>query len=282
MVEERNSPSSDKEGPVAIVTGGAQRIGRSIVERLHQDGYRILLHYRSSTREATSIVDKLNTLRPKSALSYQVDFTYNSSLYTQCDAIMEFCFRAFGRCDVLVNNASAFFPTPLLPSNELNKSPEESGIEGEISDIFGSNAIAPFLLIRSFVKYQSDISESKRNVSVVNITDSMVDRPLPGYTIYTMAKHALIGLTKSAALELAPIKIRVNAVAPGISILPESLPEKQQDLLRERVPLEQREATPEQIAGSVAFLVSESANYITGTILNIDGGLSLSRACEGF
>ncbi|ORC83714.1 putative NAD(P)-dependent oxidoreductase [Trypanosoma theileri] len=277
-----NCPFLDGGAPVALVTGGAHRIGRSIVEQLHGDGYCILLHFRSSVVEAKSLVDKLNAIRPKSVLGYQSDFRYSSSLPNQCDAIMGFCFRTFGRCDVLVNNASAFFPTPLLPSNELNKNTEEVEIEGEISDILGSNAIAPYLLIRAFAKYQPDDLKEKRNLSIVNIIDSMVDRPLPGYTMYTMAKHALIGLTKSAALELAPLKIRVNAVAPGISLLPEEMPQKQQNLLRQKVPLEQREATPEQVAGSVAFLVSENANYITGTILNVDGGLSLSRACEGF
>ncbi|RNF09670.1 pteridine reductase [Trypanosoma rangeli] len=106
----------------------------------------------------------------------------------------------------------------------------------------------------------------------------MADLPLPGFSVYTMAKHMLDGLTKAAALELAPRRIRVNAVAPGLGLLPPTLSQALQEEYRRNVPLGQREASAAEIADAVAFLVSKDATYITGTTLKVDGGLSLARA----
>ncbi|EPY39015.1 pteridine reductase [Angomonas deanei] len=146
------------------------------------------------------------------------------------------------------------------------------------SDLFGSNAVAPFYLIQSLVHHCQDKERNKeRNVSVVNMVDAMTNQPLLGFTMYTMAKHALEGLTKSAAVELAPLCIRVNGVAPGLSVLPVGMSAEEQDMYRTKVPLYQREAQPEDIARTVAFVVSDNASYLTGSIINVDGGWSLTR-----
>ncbi|KEG08489.1 putative NAD(P)-dependent oxidoreductase [Trypanosoma grayi] len=260
--------------PAAVVTGAAKRIGRSIAVRLHQQGYSVVVHFNNSVQAAKSLVAEFNAARAGSAVLCQADLTCAAGITARCDGIIDCCFRAFGRCDVLVNNASAYDATPLLPESDTR----DESAEAQIANIFGSNAIAPLLLIRAFARRQTAEPRHGRNLSVVNLSDAMIERPLPGFCIYTMAKHALHGLTKAAAAELAPCGIRVNAVAPGISVLPDAMPPAERDEWRRKVPLGQREASVEQVAEAVAFLVSGGAAYTTGTTLNVDGGLSLGRA----
>ncbi|PBJ77196.1 pteridine reductase [Trypanosoma cruzi cruzi] len=202
-----------------------------------------------------------------------------ASLLDCCEDIIDCSFRAFGRCDVLVNNASAYYPTPLLPGDDTNGAADAKPIDAQVAELFGSNAVAPLFLIRAFARRQGEGGAWRsRNLSVVNLCDAMTDLPLPGFCVYTMAKHALGGLTRAAALELAPRHIRVNAVAPGLSLLPPAMPQETQEEYRRKVPLGQSEASAAQIADAIAFLVSKDAGYITGTTLKVDGGLSLARA----
>ncbi|KAF8296989.1 pteridine reductase [Trypanosoma cruzi] len=120
-----------------------------------------------------------------------------------------------------VNNASAYYPTPLLPGDDTNGAAEAKPIDAQVAELFSSNAVAPLFLIRAFARRQGEGGAWRsRNLSVVNLCDAMTDLPLPGFCVYTMAKHVLGGLTRAAALELAPRHIRVNAVAPGLSLLP--------------------------------------------------------------
>ncbi|ESL10039.1 pteridine reductase [Trypanosoma rangeli SC58] len=272
-------PVETAESPAAVVTGAAQRIGRSIALRLHRQGFRVVVHYRRSVGAAQSLVAELNASRAGSAVSCRGDLSLSGSLLDCCEGIIDCCFRAFGRCDVLVNNASAYYPTPLLPADDKGDAAGAQPIDAQVAELLGSNAIAPLFLIRAFARRQAEESGlGDRNLSVVNLCDSMTDLPLPGFSVYTMAKHALDGLTKAAALELASRRIRVNAVAPGLGLLPPTLPRMLQEEYRRNVPLGQREASAAEIADAVAFLVSKEATYITGTTLNVDGGLSLARA----
>ncbi|PBJ68273.1 putative NAD(P)-dependent oxidoreductase [Trypanosoma cruzi] len=275
-----DEPSHEaSECPAAIITGGARRIGHSIAVRLHQQGFRVVVHYRHSEGAAQRLVAELNAARAGSAVLCKGDLSLSSSLLDCCEDIIDCSFRAFGRCDVLVNNASAYYPTPLLPGDDTNGAADAKPIDAQVAELFGSNAVAPLFLIRAFARRQGEGGAWRsRNLSVVNLCDAMTDLPLPGFCVYTMAKHALGGLTRAAALELAPRHIRVNAVAPGLSLLPPAMPQETQEEYRRKVPLGQSEASAAQIADAIAFLVSKDAGYITGTTLKVDGGLSLARA----
>lgn len=304
--------------PVAIVTGAGRRIGRSIALRLFNDGFSVCLHYRQSKWEVERLCEELNSKRALSAIAHHEDFSYLESrqlsasgvgvfcaasplppLERRCECLIEACISHYGRCDVLVNNASAFFSSPLLTKVEndsVKANVPLSSTESTVGNnqphwvdvaglVFGSNALAPFYLTKTFaascVKQCDTAAEQK---CIVNIIDSMLDRPLDGYTLYTMAKRALEGLTTSSALELARYNVRVNAVSPGLSLLPEQKSgtnaQKESAALRKTVPLGQREASGETIAEMVGYLVSPAASYITGAIIPVDGGWRLSRRTQ--
>lgn len=288
---------------VAIVTGGAKRIGKGIVLRLHADGFSICLHCRNSRTEADALAAQLNAKRADSVRVCVADLSNvqevnGAGLGQRCRHVIEFCYGAFGRCDVLVNNASAYMETPLLlaPAEPATRDGKGSTprVEDDVSDLMGSNALAPFYLIRAFARCAVDAGREEPEASaadpaphatptarthcVVNLVDSMTNQPLHGLTVYTMGKHALEGLTKCAAVELAPVHIRVNAVAPGLCVMPPVMTEDEKAVLRSKVPLGQREGSVEEIASAVSFLASSEAKYITGTTINVDGGWSLTRA----
>lgn len=317
--------------PVAVVTGAGRRIGRCIASRLFNDGFSLCLHYLHSKTEVESLVMEFNKKREGSAMVHQADFSFlehrrrvfagedanaassalASSLQERCEGLMEACWNHYGRCDVLVNNASTFLPSPLMGratqhstvggeedtlSKGENKPPPSRKPQDHTEDLagalLGSNALAPFYLTKAFshLSVKDSVASGCSGRCVVNIVDSMLDRPLRGFTLYTMAKRALEGLTLSSALELAPYHIRVNAVAPGLSLLPEkglTTGVKEGDsedgvvmALRSSIPLGQKEASGENLAGVVSFLVSPEASYITGSIIPVDGGWRLSRRAE--
>nr|CCC92002.1 putative pteridine reductase [Trypanosoma congolense IL3000] len=267
------------EVPAVVVTGSATRIGRSIARRLHREGYRVVVHCRNSVDDAESLAAELNSVRSNSAVVCRADLTNSGALATRCEEVIGACVSAFGRCDVLVNNASAFYPTPLLPKDD-DVDNDLKLIERQTAELFGSNAVGPFYLTRSFARAAKRAAPSCDGHSrvIINLCDSLVNQPCMGFCLYNMGKHALIGLTKSAALELAPHGIRVNGVSPGVCLLPEKMEEDKKNEWRRKIPLGQQEASAEQIADAVLFLVSGSAEYITGAILNVDGGLSLVHA----
>lgn len=305
-------------GPVAIVTGAGRRIGRSIALRLFNDGFSVFLHYRQSKWESERLREKLNSKRAHSAIAYHEDFAYVEDrqlsppgiglscsasslppLEQRCERLLEACISHYGRCDVLVNCASAFFPSPLFSKNkndsvkaDVERSTTDSTVgnnqphwEDVAGLVFGSNALAPFYLTKAFVGFSGNrCSTDAEQKCIVNIIDSMLDRPLDGFTLYTMAKRALEGLTTSSALELARYNIRVNAVSPGLSLFPEQSSVtnvlKESAAVRKTVPLGQMEASGETIAEMVGYLVSPAASYITGAIIPVDGGWRLSRKTE--
>ncbi|CAJ1024935.1 Enoyl-(Acyl carrier protein) reductase/short chain dehydrogenase, putative [Leishmania lindenbergi] len=281
--------------PVALVTAAAKRLGCGIAEILHAQGYAVCLHYHRSAEDANTLAATLNSRRPNSAIAVQADLSAIAtasvssahgaapiSLVQRCAGLVDACYNHWGRCDVLVNNASAYYPTPLLNKDEEGHEPsmDEETEAAAAADLFGTNALAPFFLIKAFAQRVADIPAEQRsdNYSIVNMIDAMTNQPLLGFTMYTMAKEALEGLTRSAALELAPLQVRVNGVSPGLSLFPAGMPSAVQADYRSKVPLYQRESTAEEVAAAVFFLCSSSAKYITGTCVKVDGGYSLTRA----
>ncbi|MGV6816349.1 MAG: pteridine reductase [Thiotrichales bacterium] len=244
-----------KNEKVALVTGSARRVGAQTVRKLHKVGFRVVIHYRNSEQEATSLAEELNALRPASAKTIQGDLLKIEKLPELAAATIS----QWGRLDVLVNNASAFFPTPI-----------GSISSGDWDLLVGSNLKAPLFLS------QAVADEIKtRGGSIVNMVDIHGDRPLKDHTVYSVAKAGLIMLTKSLARELGP-EARVNGVAPGVILWPESPQNKaaQHDILAKTAL--KREGHPEDIASTIEFLVCH-APYITGQIITVDGGRTLQN-----
>ena len=236
---------------VALVTGAARRIGAAIARRLHADGYDLALHYRSSRAEMDALLAELNAVRAGSAIALQADL----SAFDRLPELIAQSVGRFGRLDALVNNASAFYPTPI------------GGVTpAQWDELFASNARAPFFLSQAAAPHL----EATRG-SIVNIADIHGETPLGGYSVYCMAKAALLMLSKSLATDLAP-RVRVNSIAPGAILWPEhGKDEAAQAALLAQVPLA-RTGTPEDIAAAVAWLLGDASGYVTGQTLRVDGG----------
>jgi pteridine reductase len=239
-------------GQTALVTGGARRVGAEIVKHLHAAGATVAIHYRNSQAEAQALAAECNARRANSAAIFGADLL-------QLDAIAALIAAVTARCGgphILVNNASSFYPTPF---GQLTGA--------QWTDLMGSNLMAPLFLA------QAAAGALKRAHGViVNIVDIHGLRPLPGYIIYSTAKAALIHLTKALARELAP-QVRVNAIAPGPVLWPDSGVDELQRQEIVRSTLLQRAGTPADVARAVCFFAS--APFVTGQILAIDGGRSL-------
>lgn len=240
---------------VALITGSAKRIGAFVAEYLHQRDYNVVLHYRHSADAAKTLRDRLNHIRPHSCIALQADLSNPDSwqqLAEQAGSWQQ-------RLDLLVNNASAFYPTPL----------------GEITlaqwqDLFASNAQAPLFLSQ----YLYPLLQQS-NGSIINIIDALADKPNANFIPYTMAKTALQTLTRAMAKQLAP-NVRVNAISPGAMLWPEGeeeLSAEQKQKILAGIPM-QRLGTEEDIARTLYFL-AEEAPYITGQDIAVDGGRSL-------
>ncbi len=240
---------------VALVTGSARRIGAQTVSVLHDAGFNVVIHYRRSSEDARALEAKLNAQRPDSATTVQADLLDIPALPQLVANVIE----RWGRLDVVVNNASAFYPTEM----------------GEITEkdwdiLLGSNLKAPLFLC------QAAADELRRNAGcIVNMVDIHADRPLKHYMVYSVAKAGLVALTKSLARELGP-EVRANGVAPGAILWPEEPHHdaKHQEII-ERTALK-REGEPMDIARTIRFLVLD-APYITGQIIAVDGGRTLSN-----
>jgi pteridine reductase len=240
-------------GKSALVTGGARRVGAAIVRRLHAAGACVLIHYRDSEGAAAALEAELNAARPRSAAKVKAELLAPIAPRALVSAAAE----AFGRLDLLVNNASSFFPVPL------------GGIEASHwEELIGSNLRAPLFIA------QSAADELARHQgSIVNIVDIHAERPLKGYALYSVAKAGLAALTRSLALELAP-RVRVNGVSPGAIAWPEDgqFDAAERDRIVASTPLA-RIGSPEDIAQAVHFLAC--APFVTGQIVAVDGGRSL-------
>jgi len=236
-----------------LVTGGAKRIGNVIAHTLHDSGHNIMVHYRSSAGAADKLVQELNKIRSDSASSVQGDLLDLARI----PKIIETTISEFGRLDVLINNASTFYPTPIELINEEFW-----------TDLMGSNLKAPAFMVKSAAKYLR-----ASNGNIINIVDIYARKPLSDHPIYCAAKAGLEMLTKSLARDLAP-EIRVNGVSPGAILWPENDSDSaSKSALLEKVPLN-RMGDPSDIAKTVKFLIEEGS-YITGQIIAVDGGRSV-------
>lgn len=241
---------------VAIVTGAARRIGAVIAEALHARGLRVLIHCRRSRAEAEAMAERLNQARSGSVAVVAAELEDDAAPDTIVGAALD----AFGRVDVLVNNASSFYPTPL-----------DRASHADWAALVDSNQRAPFWLSLAAARAMGDAGGS-----IVNLVDIHGLVPLARHAIYSQAKAGLIMQTRALAKDLAPA-VRVNAVAPGSILWPEGDAAQSETAMREileRVPLA-RQGRPEDIAGAVAFLALD-APYVTGQVLAVDGGRTLN------
>lgn len=241
------------DGKVALVTGAARRIGAAIATRLHAGGARVVIHYRGSKADAESLADSLNDLRSDSATTLQANLLDTPTFPDLIEDVLDWG----GRLDILVNNASSFYPTPV---GEITQQ--------EWQDLVGSNLKAPLFLSQAAVP-----ALRRRGGTIVNLVDIHAQRPLRNHPVYGAAKAGLAMLTRSLAKDLAP-EIRVNGVSPGAILWPEdSMSDAVKQSIINQVPLE-RPGDPQDIAGAVLYLVRD-ATYVTGQIIAIDGGRSV-------
>ena len=236
----------------ALVTGGAARIGAQIVKTLHHNQFNIIIHCNQSKDKAQLLCDELNLIR---ANSVEI-VSGNLNNIDELDSLVS----SIKSIDLLVNNASVFYP----------KSVEDSEMK-DWDDVININLKAPFFLSKGLSK-----TLSKNDGSIINIIDIHSERPLKKHAIYNISKAGLKMLTQTLAKELAP-KIRVNGVSPGSILWPQDSAEISEDdknLMLERIALH-RQGSPQDIADTVLFLAN--SNYITGQIINIDGGRTLNQ-----
>ena len=245
------SPDGSTPRKVALVTGAARRIGAAIARRLHAGGYDLALHYRSSQAEMDALLAELDSARAGSAIALQADLAE----FDRLPELIAQTVGRFGRLDALVNNASAFYPTPIGGTTPA-----------QWDELFASNARAPFFLSQAAAPHL----QAARG-GIVNLVDIHAEQPLAGHAVYGMDKAALRMLTKALAVDLAPA-VRVNAIAPGAILWPEHGKDAaSQEALIARTPLG-RIGNPEDIAGCVAWLLGDASGYVTGQTLRVDGG----------
>lgn len=266
----------EENSPVALITGAAKRIGATMAKTLHSAGYRVIIHYGHSAEDAKALVNSLNAKRPNSAICLQADlckleditrlaeqatapdaFSLGSNtVHADSNVKAGSNVKAMPRIDVLINNASSFYPTPLgdISANDWQA-------------LVGSNVQGPLFLSQALWP-----TLKASNGCIINMVDMHIDRPLPHHTVYGLAKTALASITRSLAVEMAP-EVRVNGIAPGAILWPErELEHDQKQRLLDSIPLGGL-GSPEDIANTATFLIS--ANYITGQIIYVDGGRSL-------
>jgi pteridine reductase len=245
--------SNDIHDRVALITGGAKRIGAAIARRLHDAGMRVIVHYRQSATEAEELASELNALRKGSAATVGGDLLEPRIQNDLIDSAVS----VFDRLDLLVNNASSFYPTPLGRISE-----------SDWDDLMGSNLKAPLFLSQSAAPHLR-----KRRGQIINMVDIYARRPLAHHTVYCVAKAGLAMLTFSLARELGP-EIRVNGIAPGAIIWPEQgLDESSKKKMLDQTALATT-GEPDDIARCAMFLARD-AGYVTGQIIAVDGGRSL-------
>ncbi|MES9942410.1 MAG: pteridine reductase [Candidatus Thiodiazotropha sp. 6PLUC2] len=251
MTQNRSSLS----GQTALITGAAHRIGAAIATELHNQGMDILLHYRSSKTAAENLKQQLEQQRPDSVSLLQADLNDT----TQLSALIDQAEQSYQRLDLLVNNASSFYPTPM-----------EKATEAHWEDLMGSNLKAPFFLSQAAAPL---LREHKG--SIVNLVDIHALRPLKSHPIYSIAKAGNAMLIKTLARELGP-EIRVNGIAPGAILWPEQgLSDEERQTILDRTALK-RPGSEADIVSTLLFL-HRDAPYITGQIIPVDGGRTLQQ-----
>lgn len=258
-MEDATSDNINEESKVVLITGAAKRIGAVIARAFHARGYRVIIHYNHSREDARALADELNAMRPASATILRADLTS----HVEVDRLGQEALSSFQRLDVLINNASSFYPTHVGQCTHQ-----------QWDDLVDSNLRAAFFLSQSLAT-----ELMTRRGAIVNIVDSYADAPLSRYPIYSIAKAGLKAMTKSLALELAP-HVRVNGVSPGAILWPDNLSDdsnpavlEKRDKVLQSIPLGHL-GDPQQIADLTCFLAIEAA-YVSGQVIKADGGRSL-------
>ena len=236
-----------------FVTGGAKRIGKAIIKLFAKDGWKVIIHYNNSKADAEALADSINAKKADTAFIVQGDLDKAdevNNIISKVDGFTE-------TIDLLVNNASTFYPTPI---DDIS--------EDHWEKLIGSNLKGPMFLIKGL---KQKLKES--NGSIINITDTNLSKGVANYSIYSAAKAGLEAITKGLARELAP-EIKVNAIAPGAMLEPPDVTwtQEQKNKVIDSIPLK-RMGSEKDIAEAVKFLVD--SNYITGQIIKVDGGRSL-------
>jgi pteridine reductase len=245
---------SPHDRPVALITGAGRRVGAVIARTLHAAGYDVALHYRRSVDEARHLATELEQERADSTMLLQAELADLSALPAMVSQLL----HRFGRLDALINNASAFYPTPW-----------DTATPAQWSELFASNAQAPFFLSQAAIP-----ALQASHGGIVNLLDIYAERPLADHPLYCMAKAALMAMTRSLALDLGP-DIRVNGVAPGAVMWPsDGKGYSDQQAMIDRTPLH-RAGTPQDVASTVLWLLRD-APFVTGQIIRVDGGRTLS------
>ncbi len=256
-----NTPTNQSHDTrVCFLTGASKRLGACTAKKFHAEGFNVIIHYNQSKIEADALVAELNALRIDSASCLHADLTDRR----QVQSLARLALDCYQRIDVLVNNASAFYPTPLSECD--HKAWDE---------LFDSNLRAGFFLAQQLAP-----ELQQRSGAIINMTDTHADSPLKGFPIYSMAKAGVKAMTKSLAKELAP-SVRVNGVSPGAILWPPSLEdesnpavlEARQKML-ESIPLRTL-GEPQNIADAVFFLANDAC-YVTGQTVRVDGGRYLA------
>jgi pteridine reductase len=243
------------DGRIALITGAAARIGATTARFLHAAGCDVILHYRNSGDRAHKLAQMLNEERARSAFTLQGDLADMQRI----EPLAEEAVALRGHLDILINNASSYYPTPV-----------GSITQDQWDDLFASNARAPLFLSQALAP---TLTQSRG--CIVNLVDIHADRPNAGHPVYSMAKAANAMMVKALARDLAP-EVRVNGIAPGAALWPEHFFDDadRQEILK-RTPLG-RPAGAEQIAQAVLFMVA-GTDYVTGQILAVDGGRSVQQ-----
>ena len=264
MIQKTNHIQTiDNRAPVMLVTGSAKRIGAAIIRASHKQGYRVIIHCHHSEQEANTLVADLNQAWADSAVVIMADL----AVVNNSETLQQFTqniMQVFGQLDVLVHNASRFYPTPLSNINH-----------DQWDELLLSNAKAPLLLSQALYPYLK-----MQQGCIISLLDIHAhNKPFANYTVYNMAKAAHRMMVQSLALDMAP-EVRVNGIAPGVNILPDAdsdqaLDSEQQNKIISSIPM-QRIGTPDDIAHSVLYLAQ--ASYVTGEIITVDGGRSLTLA----
>lgn len=249
-----SSDMTERRRKTALVTGAAARIGAAIAETLHRRGCLVAVHCNANREGADALADRMNAERDGSAFVVQADLSQPSGVEDLAAQVRERC----GRLDVLVNNASRFYPNVVGETHAW-----------QWEDLMNSNLRGPWFLVQALLG-----PLRAAGGSVVNIIDVYAERPMRGHSIYCISKAGLAMMTGALARELGP-EVRVNGVSPGAILWPESAPaELEQNEILGRTALG-RLGEPGDIASAVAFLALD-APYVTGQILAVDGGRSLN------
>ena len=233
----------------ALVTGGAKRIGSEIVKILHKNNFNVIIHYFNSKDLALKLAKELNTKRKNSASTIKLELS-------DINAIKKFS-KTINKLDLIVNNASVFYPTKI---DDIDKD--------TYKDIIDVNLTAPFFIS----VFLAPILKKTKGV-IINIIDIHSERPLKNYPIYNISKSALAMMTKTLALELAP-DIRVCGVSPGSIVWPQKITNQEKNNILKKIALG-AQGNLQDIAYAVLFLAT--AKYITGQIINVDGGRTLNQ-----